>query len=178
MARTRFLAGFFSSGFPEVSAVYVEKKWQVNREKVAWAKSFPGLLRAPSDAIGLTLRKVIPLEKEPYFILLFDEGRILLTPAPAEILPPEILEALQRARTDIEPFHREFFRELDRLAGEDREMQRLARLENIVGAIRNNARTIPELKDTLRVLLSELEGEEPGPCRLRVRLSSRRAPSL
>ena len=142
--------------------MYVEKKWQVNREKVAWAKSFPGFLKSPLDAIGLTLRKIIPLEKEPFFILLFDNGRILLIPAPAEILPPGILEALQRARTDIEPFHREFFAKLDRLSGEDREMQRLARLENIVGAIRNNARTIPELKDTLRVLLSELEAGEPG----------------
>lgn len=142
--------------------MYIEKKWQVNREKVAWAKSFRGLLRSPADAVGLTLRKVVPLDKEPFSILLFDEGRILLTPAPAEILPPEILEALERVRPDLEPFHGDFYRELDRLAGEDREMQRLARMENIVGAIRNNIRTIPELKDTLKGLLSELDAGESG----------------
>ena len=69
--------------------------------------------------------------------------------------PYELGEALQASRRYLEPTHREAYVGYDQLVKKDKEAQRSARLENILGAIRNNMEQIPELKDRLKDLVEE-----------------------
>ena len=69
--------------------------------------------------------------------------------------PYELGEALQAARSYLEPKHPEAYLGYDQLLKKDKDAQRTARLENILGAIRNNMEQIPELKDRLKDLVKE-----------------------
>ncbi len=146
--------------------MYVERKWQVNREKNEHARSCPGLLLSLKETVGRKIEAVIPLAlpgKSSFAILLFDGGSFYIASDTGEVQPPELLCAIEAVRTSIEPLFPEFYQKLDRLFSEDREMQRLARLENILGAIRNNAPQIPELMEAVKTLMSELETGTAAP---------------
>lgn len=132
------------------------EKWQANREKVTYAKSFPGLLSAWSEVRGKRVETVVPVDDRAFFVLIFDDKTFLITGV-SESEPAQILEALRAARHVLEPVYPEAYRSLDQHTLRDKELTRKARLENILGAIRNNLAQIPELPSELEKLLNELK---------------------
>lgn len=133
----------------------VEEKWKANQAKVAYMKKFPGLVPAWGKARGKTIVTVTPLpSKKDAAVLGFSDGTFAVAP-PLAPEPWELAEALAAARSDLEPRHRAAYAEYDRLVNKDREALRAARLEKILGAIRNNLDQIPELKDRIRQLVKE-----------------------
>ena len=58
-------------------------------------------------------------------------------------------------RALLEPKHRNAYVEYDRLAKQDKDALKQARLEKIIGAIQNNLEQIPELKERLKALVKE-----------------------
>jgi len=137
-------------------SMQIDDKWRLNRKKNDFARSCPALLTSLSDAQGKTVERVIPLTKQGDSVILF-KGGFFLIGSFGPVMPPELLEGLNLLREFIEPVFPDFYRELDRMSIEDRELSRLAKLENILGAIRNNAKNLPELKDALRKALLDLE---------------------
>jgi hypothetical protein len=133
----------------------VEEKWKANQAKVAFMKGFPGLAFSWDALRGKTLEAVAPLTgRAGAAVLVFSDGSFVIAP-PIAPEPWEITEGLGVARTALQPKHPEAYAEYDRLAREDREALRAARLEKIIGAIRNNLEQIPELKERLRRLVDE-----------------------
>ncbi len=130
-----------------------EEKWAANRAKVAFAVTFPGLVREWTDARGKTVDAVI--ESGDVRVVIFTDGSFGFASA-RELDPATVVAALAAARPRLERVHAEAYAELDRLALHDRELARRARLENILGAIRHNAADIPELKDAVRRLAATL----------------------
>jgi hypothetical protein len=132
-----------------------DDKWKANMEKVAYLKAFPGFLHKWSDLSGKTVEVVMPLKsKTGAAAVVFTDGSLIVAP-PLAAEPYELGEALQASRPYLEPHHREVYLEFDRLVKKDKDAQRSARLENILGAIRNNMEQIPELKDRLKELVKE-----------------------
>lgn len=133
----------------------IENKWKANLEKVAFAKRFPGLLTEWRDCQGKTVEAVIPLTgRRGAAVVSFTDGTFFVVPP----LAPEAWElgqALVDARSNLEPKHRSAYEEYDRLAAQDAEALRSARLEKIVGAIQNNVDRIPELKERIKALVQE-----------------------
>ncbi len=131
------------------------EKWEANREKVAFAKAFPGRLASWADAVGRTVETVVPSGNDA--VVLFADGAFLIAPRP-DPEPAAILTALAAARPRLAAHHAEAFGALDRLIARDRELTRRAKLDNILGAIRHNATEIPELKEAVRRLLDDWSG--------------------
>lgn len=132
-----------------------DEKWKANMEKVAYMKAFPGLLDNWEQLAGKTVEAVTPLKsKTGAAALVFTDGSfVVASPLAAE--PYELGEALHASRRYLEPRHREAYAGYDHLLKKDKDAQRAARLENILGAIRNNMEQIPELKDRLKDLIKE-----------------------
>ncbi len=132
-----------------------DEKWKSNMEKVAYIKTFPGLLHHWEQLAGKTVEAVTPLKsKAGAAAVVFTDGSLLVAPA-LTAGPFELGEALQASRRYLEPRHREAYAGYDVLVKKDKDAQRSARLENILGAIRNNMEQIPELKDRLKELVKE-----------------------
>ena len=132
-----------------------DEKWKANMEKVAYIKAFPALLHHWEQLAGRTIEAVTPLKsKLGAAAVVFTEGSLIVAP-PLTAEPYELGEALQVSRRYLEPLHREAYVGYDQLVKKDKEAQRSARLENILGAIRNNMEQIPELKDRLKDLVEE-----------------------
>ncbi|MBI3597149.1 MAG: hypothetical protein HY203_08365 [Nitrospirae bacterium] len=68
----------------------------------------------------------------------------------------QIYEGIQSIRPELESRHSEAYRKLDNKVLQDKEMTRKARLEKILGAIRNNMVEIPELKEEIEKLIRRL----------------------
>jgi hypothetical protein len=136
----------------------VEKKWKANQEKVAFAKAFPGMIQRWEETVGRPVKAVVQVDGRPITLLVFEEGRFAFV-SPPEPQPAELLAGLAAARKHLEPYHAEAYASLDRLAEEDRRLKKMARLENIIGAVRNNLPEIPELKESLRRLLDDIDKE-------------------
>ena len=133
----------------------VEEKWKANLEKVAFMKGFPGLLVEWTALERKSVEAVIPLTgKQGAAAIVFDDGTFTVAP-PMSAEPYELGETLQRARTYLERNHPDAYAEYDRLVKKDQDALKAARLEKIVGAIRNNLEQIPELKDQLKRLVEE-----------------------
>lgn len=133
----------------------VEEKWKANQEKVAFMKQFPGLTLAWNQLQGKTIEAVAPLpSKAGAAVIVFSDGSFTVAP-PLAPEPWELTEGLGAARRFLEPKHRDAFTEYDRLARQDKEALRHARLEKILGAIQNNLEQIPELKDRLKRLVDQ-----------------------
>ncbi|MFQ5779451.1 MAG: hypothetical protein ACE5HN_01535 [Nitrospiria bacterium] len=133
---------------------HIEDKWKANADKVAFAKSFPGLLWDWEMAIGKRVERINKEDERGANIVIFEDGTFILVPL-SELRPVDIIKALIAGRPFLEPYHPDAFQQLDRHIANDKEMQRKARLENIIGAVRNNLSQIPELKEALRSLLEE-----------------------
>lgn len=132
-----------------------DEKWKANREKVAYMKAFPGLLHRWEQLAGKTVEAVMPLKsKSGSAVLICTDGSFAVVPLLAAE-PYELGEALQAGRGHLEPRHPEAYAGYDHMQKKDKDAQRTARLENILGAIRNNMEQIPELKDRLRDLVKE-----------------------
>lgn len=131
------------------------EKWEANREKVAFARAFPGRLASWADAVGRTVEAVVPSGNDA--VVLFADGAFLIAPN-QDPEPAALLAALAAARPRLAARHGEAFGALDRLTDRDRELTRRAKLNNILGAIRHNAAEIPELKEAVRRLLDNWDG--------------------
>ena len=132
-----------------------DEKWKANMEKVAFLKAFPSFLHNWDALAGKTVEAVTPLKsKAGAAAVVFTDGSLTVPPAPAAE-PYELGEALQISRRYLESKHRDAYARYDQLVENDRAAQRSARLENILGAIRNNMDQIPELKDRLKELVKE-----------------------
>ncbi len=135
-----------------MSGSFVEKKWQTNMGKVAFAKGFPGRLTTWESAIGKAIEKVISFEKGRIGMVVFSDGTFITIPSP-DPQPADLIRLLLLAKPDLVQFWKEAFDDLDQWIAMDREMQRKARLQNIIGAIENNMPHIPELKEALEGVL-------------------------
>lgn len=132
-----------------------EDKWKANLEKVAFMKQFPGLLGNWDALGGKTIEAVFPLKgKQGAAAIVFTDGTFTVAP-PMVTEPYELGEALEVARQQLQPRHQKAYVEYDRLVKQDKDAQKSARLEKIVGAIQNNLEHIPELKDRLKALVKE-----------------------
>lgn len=132
-----------------------QEKWKANQEKVAFLKRFPGLVQAWEEVRGQTVQSIIPLETNSTFaVIVFSNGQFAISHAP-ETEPKYLREGVEAARTALEPVHPHAFAQYDLLADRDKSATRVARLENILGAIHNNVEQIPELKDRIRSLVKE-----------------------
>ena len=137
----------------------VEAKWKANMEKVTFLKQFPGLITSWQQAIGHTIQQVKVIKSKPQSaVLIFSNGSFVVVSLPTSE-PQELTAGLLEARDLLEPNHPEAFAEYDRLDQVDNNAGRIARMENILGAIRNNLEQIPELKDKIRQLVHEWESK-------------------
>ncbi|OOH71627.1 hypothetical protein BOX30_02290 [Leptospirillum ferriphilum] len=148
-----------------VTSMYVEQKWKINREKNEHARTCPGLVTL-DQAAGKMLRETLSLtlsDQSRLTILLFEDGLFSVV-GEVPLQPSHILPVLDKIREKIEVFFPDFYQTLDKLAQEDRRIQVLARMENILGAIRNNASSNPELLQSVKALITEMEsgGMTPG----------------
>ncbi len=134
--------------------MYVEKKMKVNAEKVSYAKSFPGRLVSWEDAVGKVIKKVISINDEKQCIVMFEDSAFIFSPS-LELQPALMIQLLLLGEPFLKAAHKDAYAELNRLIAEDRELQRMARMENIIGAIDNNLPQIPELKEALRIFLEK-----------------------
>ncbi|MDF0644888.1 MAG: hypothetical protein P0111_12735 [Nitrospira sp.] len=133
----------------------VEEKWKANLEKVVFMKRFPGLLANWTALEHKSVEAVIPLTcKQGAAAIIFHDGTFTIAP-PMSAEPYELGETLQRARTYLARSHPDAYAEYDLLVKKDQDALKAARLEKIIGAIRNNLEQIPELKDRLKRLVEE-----------------------
>lgn len=136
-----------------------EDKWKANLRKVAFLKSFPGLLSSWEQGIGAAIEQVLPIpEHAPHTLLLLSEGRFAVTP-PLHDEPQIVTAGLLSARPHLESIHAGAFEEYDHLTCLDQEAGRTARLENILNAIDNNLERIPELKPRIQELVKKWDME-------------------
>jgi hypothetical protein len=89
-------------------------------------------------------------------VVIFSDGTFVVA-SPPDVEPADLIAALLAARPFLEIHHANAYETLDQYITSDKETQRMARLENIMGAIRNNLPQIPELKDALRRFLDDKE---------------------
>ena len=132
-----------------------QDKWKANQEKVAFVKSFPGLLSPWAQTHGLTVETSIPFpDQKPYTALVLSEGHFGISP-PLQDEPQLLTTGLQLVRPYLEKSRPEAFKEYDRLHALDQETGRQVRLENIINAITNNVASMPELKSRIRDLVRQ-----------------------
>ncbi len=132
-----------------------EDKWKANLEKVAFMKQFPGLLPTWEALKGKTIEAVIPLKsKQGAAAIICRDGTFTVAP-PMMIEPYELGETLAAGRSLLEHKHQQAYVEYDRLAKNDKDALKTARLEKIIGAIENNLEQIPELKERLKALVKD-----------------------
>lgn len=134
---------------------YLERKWQSNMEKVNFANAFPGRKKEWDEAVGKTIEAAVPFKAHTEgVVVVFSDGDFLIASKPPDT-PQTVIASLEAARTRLDKFHAEAYERLDDLTERDREMSRLARMERIVDAVRNNMGEIPELRAALKELLSD-----------------------
>jgi len=133
----------------------IEEKWQAAKDKAVYAKQFPGMITTWENLTGKTVTRALPLKKRPFILLLFSDRSFAFAPS-LELDPSDLIPCLEEARPHLEKIYPEAYRTLDELAFKNRALQRRARLEKILGAIRNNLAEIPELKEELKKFLERL----------------------
>ncbi len=134
----------------------VAKKWKMNAKKVAFAKAFPGRVKDWNETKGKKVEEVIKLEKIKIELVIFSDTTFIFVPNPDDN-PALLIRSLLNAKPYLASHYKEAYGTLDQLIGLDKELQGMARLENIMGAIRNNYPEIPELKTELKKFLGEIE---------------------
>ncbi len=133
----------------------VQDKWNANLRKVAFMKQFPGLLTTWEALTGKTIQAVLALKgKQGAAVLVCTDGNFTVA-SPMDPEPYELGEALAVARTCLEPTHQTAYLAYDALVKTDKAATNAARVDNIIGAIRNNLAQSPELKDRLKELVKE-----------------------
>jgi len=133
----------------------IEEKWQANREKVSFAKTFPGMVSKWESLCGKTLERVVPIGNKKGCLFIFSGG--LFTFIPLSIPEPSnLLLALEAGRPWLETFHTEAYRTLDALIARDRELQRKARLDKLLSAVKNNYPANPDNRKVIFLLLAQM----------------------
>jgi hypothetical protein len=133
----------------------IEEKWQAAKDKALYAKQFPGMVATWEALTGKTIAQALPLNKKPFILLLFSDRCFAFAPS-LDLDPSDLIPCLEEARPHLQKIYPEAYKMLDELAFKNRELQRRARLEKILGAISNNLSDIPELKDELKKFLERL----------------------
>lgn len=133
----------------------IEEKWQAAKDKAAYAKQFPGMITTWEALVGKTVAQALPLKKRPFILLFFSDRSFAFAPS-LDLDPSDLIPCLEEARPYLEKIYSEAYKTLDELAFKNRELQRRARLEKILGAIQNNLAEIPELKEELKKFLERL----------------------
>jgi len=133
----------------------IEEKWQAAHEKAAYAKQFPGMITGWDALAGKEIVQVWPLAKKPFILLFFSDRTFAFAPT-LDLDPSDLIPCLEEARPHLAAIYPEAYKKLDELAVKNRELQRHARLEKILGAVKNNLAEIPELKEELRKFLERL----------------------
>jgi hypothetical protein len=133
----------------------IEEKWAANEEKAAFIKTFPGLFLGWPEAVGRKIKKVVPLKDGLDAVLLMEDATFTVA---SKIDPAihQIYEGIQAIRPELESRLSEAYHLLDKKVFKEKEMTRKARLEKILGAIRNNMAEIPELKEEIEKLIQGL----------------------
>ncbi len=134
--------------------MYVEKKRKVNAEKVSFVKAFPGLLKSWEESKGKAIKEILKTKDGERRIIIFEDLTFIFTP-PLELQPAFMIRLLLLAKPILKAAHNTAYQQLDQFIKEDKELQRMARLENIMGALENNLPQIPELKEELRLFLDK-----------------------
>jgi len=133
----------------------IEEKWAANQEKTAWIMSFPGLVRNWSECEGKRVKKTLPLKDGTGQVVMMDDGTFTVA-ARLDPTTHQILEGIQSLRPELESRLIEAYRKLDEKVEREKEMTRKARMEKILGAIRNNMSELPELKKEILDLIRRL----------------------
>jgi hypothetical protein len=135
-----------------------QEKWQVNMEKVAFAKRFPGLLHDWTEAKGKRIVSIVPLSAagggRSGPVIVFDD-RTFLVAESADPDPADLLNGIFAAETPLRDWYPEAFARLVALREQDERLTRQARVEKIAGAIRHNA-GLPGLKEAVARALKDL----------------------
>ena len=131
-----------------------DEKWKANMEKVAFLKAFPGFLHN-WEARGENGRSRDAAQEQGGGGSRGLYRRLIDRRPGADGRTVRIRRGPASSRRYLEPKHREAYAGYDQLVKKDKDAQRSARLENILGAIRNNMEQIPELKDRLKELVKE-----------------------
>jgi len=131
------------------------KKWKANQAKVKFVMDFPGMLKSWEECRGKTIQEIVPLSTTTGVVFVMSDNTFLVA-SPLDLDPKNIQEGLKAARSHLEDHYTDAYQELERLTLKDRKLTRQSRLENILGAVRNNAPNIPELKKELQKLLDSL----------------------
>lgn len=131
------------------------EKWQANKTKVSFARRFPGLADDWNHFEGKRILTVIPLDKHPGAVLIMEDMTWTVVP-PIDADPAALQEGIHKAKSILGTKYDEAYKELERLTRHDRELTRMSRKENVLGAIRNNLDQIPELREEIKRLLDRL----------------------
>ncbi len=131
-----------------------EAKWKANQEKVAFLKQFPGLVRSWDEMAGRAVTSVTSIEQSEAKVLMLDNGSFAIVP-PLAPEPKQLRDGIAAVQTQIRSLYPDAYREYEKLAQRDREATRVARIENILGAIHNNLEDLPELQDRIRLLVKQ-----------------------
>lgn len=135
----------------------IEETWEATRDKVDYLLRFPGLVKDWKEVEGKTIERVFPFgsPQAPKAVLLFADHTFAII-SRLETATRDVQAALGVARPALEATAHEALAELDRLVAREQVLQRQARLAKILGAIRQNAPEIPELKAEIRKILDQL----------------------
>ncbi len=131
-----------------------EAKWKATQEKVAFLKQFPGLLHSWEEMAGRTVTSVTAVDQSDASVLTFDNGTFAVVPTLA-LKPQQLRDGIGAIRAHLTPLYPDAWTRYDILAQRDQDATRMARLENILGAIQNNLEQIPALKDRIRSLVKQ-----------------------
>ena len=133
----------------------IQDKWKANQAKVAFARKFPGLLTTWDACLGKSIREAISLNKRAGTLLIMSDNTFTVASS-LDPTPAELQEGIRTAKPVLGAVYPEAYRELEHWTETDRELTRRSRLENILGAIKNNMADIPELKKEIAALLARL----------------------
>ncbi len=131
-----------------------EAKWKANQEKVAFLQQFPGLLQSWDEMVGHTVTSVTSIEQSETKVLMLNNGSFAIVP-PLAPEPKQLRDGITAVQPHLRSLYPDAYRKYEALAQRDQEATRVARLENILGAIHNNLEHIPELQDRLRSLVKQ-----------------------
>lgn len=138
----------------------MNEKHRANAELVEFAKNFTGLQTDIASLVGKEIISVIDIPTTNSKILIFSDKSFIIHNA-LQIAPKDIILGLNELLScNMElPYTQDFMR-YQELLQKDYELTKMARTENILGAITNNIKQIPELHSLIPELLSELEKSE------------------
>jgi|GEM_PF-263122 len=124
------------------------------KEKLEFARAFPGMLTDWARAAGRTVKRVC--QAPAAAVLFFTDGSFLIA-RPDTLSNDELLNTLDAVREELQQAQPAGFAELQRKIDAEREAMRKARMEKVLGAVETNLPAIPELRAELRLLLERLD---------------------